>query len=776
MLHSRALVFVSSAMRGTLTNLRADLERAITSLDLVDAWMFEFHAVASGEPPSEQYLNYARNCDLFVLLVGDAGSEATEQEYEVARADNALKVLPFLVGDGGPETEAFRALLRSRHTTPRVTSGELVSAVTSAVSNAVTTAKVVVPALTNRSKSALDAQLALTADDPRLCLVPMLHPMGDAASLSLPGQHDRLVLLGGSGAGKSFALGVWLQQRASSAYSVPLVLRPRVDQTDAYALIDEAFDAVRFRPGRELVEEYGREGRMAIAVDGLDDLPSERRAQFLDGLVAFADRFPRTAIAVAARTLPLSVLPGFAYLNVARLGDDTIGSVFEAYGTAVRVDSDIPSQFRDLVTLPLWAILLAQRGASFESGTQLLETLVQHRLGRAFPGDPIRQEKIASVLGFMAWELRPRLTVLNREAMSFIESWRREGAIARRYEIETDEGLLRAAGNTGLVYREDDQIRYAHLLLATTLACRWLLGRSSLPELPLDDRDLCAFVAASLGEDRSTETLDLLAKCDIYTVAMAARLSPQPARHPQEDDIQTYTAALGRLGTLAGDADRPIVIQGGSWSAIADQGQPRVATANDEEFWEWARPQSGATRTYTLWPSSPFQTRSPIWLAADQAVRQFKERVRRIAPPGDRFARVPPETVRAHMDDPTKRTDNLLETARRWASIRNDLLGQIDLKGVAHPPPWSGEPQLIARRGSKETRIHLQWGYDSPEIQVVDEEPEYRGIDVGAFLVPDPTARIYHDLVDEIEQLLGGSSIESEALRNPSRLPAVTWR
>ena len=438
--------------------------------------------------------------------------------------------------------------------------------------------------------------------------------------------------------------------------------------------------------------------------------------------------------------------------------------------------TDIPPQFRDLADLPLWAILLAQHGTSPESGVQLLERLVQHRLVRAFPGDPLRQEKVESLLGFVAWELRPRLSVRIPDALSLIESWIGNDEIAQRFEAETAEELLRAAGITGLIYREEDQLRYGHVLLATKLACGWLLARPRLPELPSDDRDLRALIAASLDEARSDEALDLLAASDVYTIAIAARLSPRTARMPRDDDIQTYTAALERLGAAVADAAQPIAVRGGSWFAIADEGSPNMTSVTDEQFWDWARPDDATTRTYTLWSRSPFETGPPLSLAADQAVRHFKERVRNAAPPGDRFARLPPKGVQALLGRPAKFKDALLVAARRWAAIRNDLLRQLDLEAVGYPPPWSGEPLLVARRGSNETRVEIRWANASPDVYVRDEEPDYVGVNLDAFLAPSPSARIYHDLVDEIEQLLGGSSIESEALSNPASLPAITWR
>lgn len=772
-LRRRALLFVSSAM-AEFKDVRAKLENAVRELDLVDEWIFEFHAVANGEPPSDQYLHYARTCDLFALLMGSTKSTATEAEYEAARADHPAKVIPFLVGAGDAATSEFRALLRERHTAPKVDAAEVVSAVVSAVSDAVHTAQLVLPELLARSVQDLDRQLALTSDEPRLCFVPAATTSEDPERRLPLGEANRLVLGGSSGAGKSYALGVWLRQRARTSNAIPLALRARSDQTDLYELIEEAFDAVRFHPGRELVEGYAREGRIAIALDGFDDLPAAAQERLRESLVAFAERFPRTSLAIAARALSGSILTDVPHLIAAPIGADALLSAFEAYGAPIRFVDDIPRQFHDLIARPLWAILLAQYGTAEESGLQLLKRLLDHRLSQALPGNAVRQDKLRSLLGFVANKIRPRLTASASEFLRHTDKWSSSTQTRARFEEETAEELLRAATRTGLVYQESGQVRYAHVLLATALAAEWAVSTNGIPRLPTGDRDLRAMVAASLPEERTGEAVDVLADSDVYTVAMALRLSQRAPRSPLAFDPQAYKAAIERLGRTD-TAQGPIMAAGDGWVAIRDAGTAQAVELSSDEFWEWARPRQGETHRYTMWSPSPFIQRSPLWVAAEEAVSQFKERVRAAAPSGDPFARASDKVVTRLIGEPAELRSRVQSAIHEWARIRNHLLDRLELGATGHPARWEAEPTVVIRIGAKGARADVKWGQATTEFEVLNEEPDYRGVSLSELLAPNPAARVYRDLVAAIEQLLG-SSTESEAIAAPSALPAMSWQ
>ena len=76
------LVFVSSVIRG-MEKERETVERAIRSISVARPWRFET-APASSQEVEESYLSKVRECDIFILLIGDSHSEAGRREYETA--------------------------------------------------------------------------------------------------------------------------------------------------------------------------------------------------------------------------------------------------------------------------------------------------------------------------------------------------------------------------------------------------------------------------------------------------------------------------------------------------------------------------------------------------------------------------------------------------------------------------------------------------------------------------------------------------------------------
>ena len=92
-------------------------------------------------------------------------------------------------------------------------------------------------------------------------------------------------------------------------------------------LIASAFDAVRFQPGRELIERYCREGRLVLCLDGLDDLSADVRSELLDDVVRFAEAAPRVRLVVLARNLEKGSMTGYkpALRNVESLFGSIVG-------------------------------------------------------------------------------------------------------------------------------------------------------------------------------------------------------------------------------------------------------------------------------------------------------------------------------------------------------------------------------------------------------------------------------------------------------------------
>ncbi len=123
-----------------LADMRRNVRELVDEAGLATAWLFEEHASAAGSTPNEQYLGIARTCDLYVLIVANQHSPATEAEYEAAYEDNPEKVLPFFLGDGTPDVAHFRNLIERRHTrVVRYDLDELAHVISHAIENAVQT-------------------------------------------------------------------------------------------------------------------------------------------------------------------------------------------------------------------------------------------------------------------------------------------------------------------------------------------------------------------------------------------------------------------------------------------------------------------------------------------------------------------------------------------------------------------------------------------------------------------------------------------------------------
>jgi hypothetical protein len=138
---------VSSSIGG-MEAMRRRVAHAIESLHLADSWMFEFNSVAAGSSPDAQYLQAARDCDVFVVLVGDVVRAGTIDEYDEAVRDNPHKVLPFFLGPDSCPSGEFRRLVSGRHTYKRVENQEeLPQVVAGSVQEFVASGRIVQPSL-----------------------------------------------------------------------------------------------------------------------------------------------------------------------------------------------------------------------------------------------------------------------------------------------------------------------------------------------------------------------------------------------------------------------------------------------------------------------------------------------------------------------------------------------------------------------------------------------------------------------------------------------------
>jgi hypothetical protein len=109
------LVFVSSLI-DKMKEERDVADRAIRSIPLTRPWLFEY-TPASSQPVRDSYLTKVRECDIFVLILGQEYSAEVTREYETA-VETSRPILVFV--DGCPrearQEEIFRSIGTKRVT------------------------------------------------------------------------------------------------------------------------------------------------------------------------------------------------------------------------------------------------------------------------------------------------------------------------------------------------------------------------------------------------------------------------------------------------------------------------------------------------------------------------------------------------------------------------------------------------------------------------------------------------------------------------------------
>src|SRR5581483_7518382 len=214
MLRRRPTVMLSSTI-GELADLRLTAMERVESAAIADAWLFEMHAVASGAAPAIQYLDLARSCDLFVVIVAS--------QYEAAHADNPEKVLPFFVGDGSAEVEGFRELLESRHTrVKRRRALDLVNPIAQAIIGAVESGRILRSALIRVLDDRIERSRCLVADIPMI-LEPKIVTDGLASTARESVARDMHVALSGiGGSGKTLCAALSARRLAKHESLLPI--------------------------------------------------------------------------------------------------------------------------------------------------------------------------------------------------------------------------------------------------------------------------------------------------------------------------------------------------------------------------------------------------------------------------------------------------------------------------------------------------------------------------------------------------------------------------
>ena len=104
-MEDRLLVFVSSVVDEFLGE-RDAVEKAVAAIPLTKPWVFE-HSPAYAAPVAEAYLRKVRDCDIFILIVGEGISNAVETEYRIALEGDKPRLVFLKDSPRTPEASEF---------------------------------------------------------------------------------------------------------------------------------------------------------------------------------------------------------------------------------------------------------------------------------------------------------------------------------------------------------------------------------------------------------------------------------------------------------------------------------------------------------------------------------------------------------------------------------------------------------------------------------------------------------------------------------------------
>lgn len=785
-LRERPLVLVSSTIR-EFEIPRAEIESSIRELNVADGWLFEFHAVSTGAPAELQYLNAARSCDLLVLIVGSEMSIPTQNEYLEGFADNPDKVLAFYVGPSGDQVAEFRSLIDSRHArTQLADASDLAKAISDAVEAAVANGRVTLPSLRRRLIERLDQADRLLDLDPPLALVPyVVDPTTEQRSRlhELWGRIPHIALTDIGGAGKTYASLAALFALSEDRSRMPIYVRAETALTEIVELIVREFDAVRFQPGVEHIERFGREGLIAVCVDGIDQLDSDTRADLLASVNEFAERFPRVHVLVPTRAIAPELLPSFVRVSMAFLTDEALVALFELNGQpGLVVDRDVPQEIVELARRPFFAGVLATTGLDAATGLVVLQRLIEKRL-RAVVLDDQRRIKLRFVLGELARNARPAVTMSLTRAYGIIANALATEELARRFSTSSAETLIDRARTTGLADVDRDQLQLVHPLVATLLAAEATALRDELPRELGSDRELAAFVAALLPETREEEIVTSLAGTDIFTLARTLRLRPTAPRTSRlDEDAARYAFARSQFETLHSDASHQrgfsfITQPGDSWLCVRARAEAGVEVLSSMgNFEQWVSPGHDGSTEFTVWPDNPFEQRLPALVAAADAVMGFKSSAYQALAidRSDEFqSMIEPEHDLSNLDLDDMRAE-LIAFFRAYRDACVTLAHTAGLDASSEISVPSGEPKVhLWERAANDLWVQVIWSTEQASVG----DPTEARIDGPAYSLDrlgDPTLRAKNELTSQIERALGSPLDSSSSLR-PELLAAWVW-
>lgn len=774
MLLTTPTVMVSSTIT-ELAELRDAVAAGVNEAGVAQAWLFEHHAAASGNPPDEQYLRLAATCDLYVLVVAAQGSEATTDEYVAAHDDHPEKVLPFFLGDTTDESAHLRKLVAARHTfVKRATVGELVPVIVDAVVGAVLNGEILRRTIATELDRWIERSRTAIADIPVLARPHVNVDQKRWSVTDVVRTGARIALRGMGGAGKSTAVAVAARHAARDGRTLPIVVTAAEGRSAVETLIRHRLEGHKFAAAADLLTRWGHEGRVLLVVDGVESLtPTGRRRLLLD-VTRWADRFPRSGVTVCARRFDPLELGGFDRVDVAPLRTHELDDLLAAAGLGGHHPRLNP-QIADIARWPMWATALIAYGIDAETGLDLLRQLVTARMQTAGMSSTLERSELRAAAGALALHAWPATSVPTDAALDHVRRWMAQPGTASRFVSQPASDVLHRLGEAGLVEVAED-VAFPHRLLATALAAEAAVESGHGDGHP--DVELAPFVAAVADDDRHVDQVrNVLAAHDVFTVARYLRLSPprQSTGHVVADVRRLVDAHLA--WSPVGEALD--VIYTDRWIAWRPAGTGAVITcADSDEFAAWRR---ASDATISSWSPLPFTNRTPEFVAAAYTLDRFRSLVVALDPGGSQWGGTAPADLHALARDRNELAERTLDALRKRRELRREMTESLGLAHVADMRPPSGEPRAtVFLRRRSEPIVSYAWGHAAPAVDVVDEHVDDRtqagssSMWLSNLLDGDDRAVAYNDLKKAIEGALG-CRLQAQTWTTPELVPAWVW-
>lgn len=765
------VVMISSTIT-ELLDLRAKVERTLSNRATARPWLFEVHAVAAGSSPDSQYLEMAQACDLYVLIVADQQSDATEDEYRAAFADNPEKVLPFFVGSGNATVHSFRTLLESRHTrVQRPMAGDLAVPIAEAVAESVTSGRILRQAIAADLDRRIDLARRLVADVPVL-LEPRVVTSENgtpkfASDLLQLGAHVALAGIGGSG--KSLAVAI-CARRAATDPNALIIWTNASGARSAEELIERRFDAMRFQAGKQITREWARIGRILLVVDGLESLNDEDRRHLLRSCESFVATYPRSGLIVCARQFMQAELAEFVHLQMAPLENEQLDELASALGYT-SVAWKMPDQMRDLGSWPLWATALLVFGPQASTALDLLQRIVEARLDSVKIVSRIERHRLRLLAGYVARRLWPETNGTVENVLRLIHDWSTEAEDGATFQNRSGEELILGLAEAGLV-EMGDLVSIPHRLFASILASESL---ASHPMGATVDDELAPFVAAILDDGGDAGRLvTILSTRSIFVSARMLRLSLQRTRDSEPNsDVTRFADAYAAWSVGAAQLD---IIRGERWTAWRRSGQRSIhSSVTDADFDVW---RAEATDDISLWADSPFLTRSPEFIAQTAVLSDFRQAFLAMKPDGDPYRGATDVEMQRMMREPDQFDQSVLSAIGARRALRHSMLDAVDLSPNDLGRTEPGEPSATIRAmPDGHGWVEIAWGSDQPTVSRGDPPDGLRpaaSIELRYLLSSDQEAHVYAEIVSEVERAIG-CRLNSQSWSKPELVPAWTW-